>query len=352
MKSLGLFLCALLASATAPAGASWNFVVAGDSRNCGDVVMPSIAAAAHQQHAAFYWHLGDLRAITGMDEDYRVLHPGASMGQYLTEAWGDFKERQIAPFAPTPFFLGIGNHETAAPKSREEFIVTFNDWLDAAPIRSQRLRDDPADHTVRTYYHWIEGGIDFIFLDNATPDDFDAEQMAWLKRLLKRDARNAALRAVVVGMHEALPESLTPGHSMSDYPPGETSGLEVYRQLLALRRLKPVYVLASHSHFVMQGIFDTPYWRAHGGVLDGWIVGTAGAYRYALPPGTRSAKFAKTHVYGYLLASVAPAGTQRSNPVHFEFKEIAEGDTPKDVTSKFGASFVHQCFEGNAEGWN
>src|SRR2546430_12720908 len=51
--------------------AQWTFAVSGDSRNCGDVVMPSIAAAAANNHAAFYWHLGDLRAIYGVDEDYQ-----------------------------------------------------------------------------------------------------------------------------------------------------------------------------------------------------------------------------------------------------------------------------------------
>jgi hypothetical protein len=349
LKALGFLLGALAVSAAATAAPNWNFMVAGDSRNCGDVIMPAIAAAAHDKHSAFYWHLGDLRAIAGMDQDYVTLHPEATMSSYLADAWGDFKRSQIAPFDPTPFFLGIGNHETVAPKSRQEFIVTFNDWLDAEPIRAQRLKDDPADHSVRAYYHWVQGGIDFIYLDNATPDDFDAAQMSWLKNLLLRDAKDASLRAVVVGMHEALPESLARGHSMSDYPPGEDSGLTVYRELLAVKRSKPVYVLASHSHFVMQGIFDTPYWRTHGGVLDGWIVGTAGAFRYALPPLAHSAKFAKTHVYGYLVASVAPEGTHRADPVHFEFEEISEEKIPKDVASKYGAPLVHACFAGNAE---
>jgi hypothetical protein len=349
LKALWLLFGALFAGASSGAETGWSFLVAGDSRNCGDVVMPAIATAARDHHAAFYWHLGDLRAIAGMDEDYRTLHPAATMTEYLSDAWEDFKRSQIAAFSPTPFFLGIGNHETVAPKSREEFIVTFNDWLDADPIRAQRLRDDPADHTVRAYYHWINDGIDFIYLDNATPDDFDAEQMAWLKKLLKRDSGDATVRALVVGMHEALPESIARGHSMSDYPPGEDSGLQVYRELLAVKHRKPVYVLASHSHFVMQGIFDTPYWRAHGGVLDGWIVGTAGAYRYALPPGSGAAKFAKTHVYGYLLGSVSPG---KHGAVRFEFRELNESDIPAAVATKYGAELVHYCFAQNAQSQN
>ena len=42
-------------------GGAWYFAVSGDSRNCGDVVMPGIAAGVIQSGAIFYWHLGDLR---------------------------------------------------------------------------------------------------------------------------------------------------------------------------------------------------------------------------------------------------------------------------------------------------
>jgi hypothetical protein len=50
---------------------AWTFAVSGDSRNCGDVVMPSIAADAAKNNVAFYWYLGDLRAIYAVDEDYQ-----------------------------------------------------------------------------------------------------------------------------------------------------------------------------------------------------------------------------------------------------------------------------------------
>jgi len=49
----------------------WSFVVSGDSRNCGNVIMPAIAAGVEKNGAAFYWHLGDLRAIYITDEDYQ-----------------------------------------------------------------------------------------------------------------------------------------------------------------------------------------------------------------------------------------------------------------------------------------
>src|SRR5579862_3364204 len=52
-----------------PADGIWYFAVSGDSRNCGDVVMPAIAAGVIQSGASFYWHLGDFRAIYEFDED-------------------------------------------------------------------------------------------------------------------------------------------------------------------------------------------------------------------------------------------------------------------------------------------
>jgi hypothetical protein len=339
----------LLTSPATIAGPTWQFAVSGDSRNCGDVVMPSIAADARAHRAVFYWHLGDLRAIYDFDEDFRALHPKATIAEYLSTAWLDVQRSQIESFGTLPFFLGIGNHETIPPKTRDEFVVTFADWLNAPEIREQRLKDDPEDHRVRTYYHWVHGGVDFINLDNATPDQFDGMQIKWLNAVLQSDRQSSAIRALVVGMHEALPESLARGHSMSDSPVAESTGVQVYTQLLEVQKTKPVYVLASHSHFVMEGIFDTPYWREHGGVLPGWIIGTGGAVRYALPPGAAQAKLAKTHVYGYLLATVSASGADSRDPIHFEFREVTEGGVPADVVQRFGADFLHRCYQENAQ---
>ena len=344
-------LAACAGARTAPAGRAvppWNFAVSGDSRNCGDVVMPSIAAGARAQRAAFYWHLGDLRAIHDFDEDFRALRPQATIAEYLSTAWIDVERNQIEAFGDTPFFVGIGNHETIAPKTREEFTLTFADWLNAPVIREQRLKDDPHDHKVRTYYHWVRDGVDFIYLDNASVDEFAAAQLKWLNGVLVNDQRDAAIRAVVVGMHEALPDSLASGHSMSESPGTEAAGRHVYSQLLDVRKTKPVYVLASHSHFVMAGIFDTPYWREHGGVLPGWIIGTGGAVRYPLPPDAGLAKFARTHVYGYLLATVAARGVNDQDPVQFEFQEVMEAAVPAEVVQRFGPDLIHRCYQENS----
>ena len=144
---------------------------------------------------------------------------------------------------------------------------------------------------------------------------------------------------------QALPDSISAGHSMNESPQGVISGRQVYEELLKLRDQshKNVYVLASHSHFFMDGIFNTEYWRAHGGVLPGWIVGTAGAVRYPLPPESADARTAITNVYGYLLAT---AGADDGN-VKFEFKQLQEQDIPADVVQRFTEQFVHECFAAN-----
>jgi hypothetical protein len=242
-------------------------------------------------------------------------------------------------------FLGIGNHETISPKTRPELIAQFADWFDAPVLREQRLRDDPLDHMLRAYYHWIENGGDFINLDNATPDQFDKAQLAWFEKVLARDEANPEIHSIVVGMHEALPDSISAGHSMNESSAGTDSGRRVYVDLLRAQNEshKYVYVLQSHSHYYMANIFNTPYWKAHGGVLPGWIIGTAGAVRYALPEKSSDASAAMTKVYGYLLGSVSANGE-----IRFEFERINEDDIPVTVVSRFTPEFVHWCFAENS----
>ena len=311
--------------------------------------MPAIAQGAIANNAAFYWHLGDFRAIYRFDQDYWQLHkpsdPSAmNIASYLSNAWQDFIDNQLHPYGSIPVFLAFGNHELIPPKTRDQLIAQFADWLNAPPIREQRLKDNPRDHAVKGYYHWIKDGIDFITLDNASPDEFDSAQMKWIRNVLNRDAEDSSIRAVIAGMHEALPDSFSQSHSMNQSPEGEQSGRQVYQWLLDLQQKKPVYVLASHSHFYMDGIFNTEYWRTHSGVLRGWIVGTAGAERYALPANARDAKAARTHVYGYLLATVSAS---KKEPVRFDFHELHESDVPPDVVARFTPEFVHTCWTGN-----
>ena len=336
-------LLAVNAAAQQPSNVPWRFAVSGDSRNCGDVVMPAIAKSVLQQDAQFYWHLGDYRAIYDFDQDYRQLKPKATISQYESDAWPDFIEHQLKPFGDLPVFLGMGNHETIPPKTRPEFLAQFADWLLTPALRMQRLADDPSDHKLRAYNHWIEHNVEMINLDNASEDQFDDDQLKWFKRVLDRAAKEPTVQSVVVGMHEALPDSLSAGHSMNESARGTLSGRAVYDQLVAFRRssAKPVYVLASHAHFFMSDVYATAC-RAKDDVLPGWIVGTAGAVRYRLPKGVAESKDAIPDTYGYLLGTAASDGT-----ISFVFKKIVETDVPDPVVRQYSQEFVHKCFDDN-----
>src|SRR5713226_7274035 len=289
---------------------TWTFAVSGDSRNCGDVVMPAVAADAIKHNVAFYWHLGDLRKISAPDQDFlqetAVADKPTDLADYENRAWSDFTENQIKPWGDVPFFLGIGNHETTPPKSREAFVHQFREYLDRPELKKQSLKDNPKAMQPRNYFQWT------------------------------RDRKDNAIRTIVVGMHEALPESISANHSMNEYPSGIETGRRVYAMLLKMQNdaHKTVYVLSSHSHYFMEGIFNTPYWKANGGVLPGWIVGTAGAERYRLPPAAGDAKAAKTDVYGYLIGTVNPAGEPRGT-IKFKFEEFTEHNIPEDVVQRF-----------------
>ncbi|HEU5401446.1 MAG TPA: hypothetical protein VFU86_08820 [Terriglobales bacterium] len=328
----------------------WHFAVSGDSRNCGDIVVPTIAADAAAKGAQFYWHLGDLRAIYDFDVDIlkakdRIGKPPLTISAYEQLAWSDSIQHQLAAFGDMPVFLGIGNHETIAPKDRTQFVIQFADWLDTPVLREQRLKDDPNDHVLKTYYHWIRDGIDFVYLDNTTGNEIDRLQLAWFERVIDGDAKDNTVKGIVVGMHAPLPDSLSYAHSMSDTPQGEQSGRRVYADLLKIRNGgKRVFVLASHSHFYMANIFNSEYWKAHGGVLPGWIVGTAGAFRYRLPPTASQADAALEDVYGYLLGTVHPDGS-----VEFAFQQMKRADVSPSVKDRYAPEVIDECFMGNSE---
>jgi len=322
----------------------WMFAVSGDSRNCGDVVMPAIAAGVIQDGAKFYWHLGDFRAMYAVDDDYKGAPKVVGLVPYQHHAWDDFIHQQLGPFGKLPVYLVRGNHEQVG-KSRDDYVEKFTPWLDQAAIREQRQKDGAGEASVQSYYHWIQGGVDFITLDNASGSSFDTAQMAWLKGVLERASKNSEVKSVVVGMHAALPDSLSAGHSMNESPEGTNSGREAYRELAEFRKQtnKPVYVLASHSHFYMTDVYKTACRIEKGqDVLPGWIVGTAGAVRYRLPEEYSTAATAMTDVYGYLLGHVAEDGS-----VRFEFKQIREEDVTAATSERYKRELIHHCFVEN-----
>jgi hypothetical protein len=331
-------LCACSATAQTDPGV-WKFAVSGDSRNCGDIVMPAIAAGVRQSGAEFYWHLGDFRAIYAFDED---LGPPTDILSYETRAWPDFIAHQLAPFGDLPVFLAIGNHETIPPATREGYLIQFADWLDSPVLRAQRLRDDPQDHKLRSYYHWISHGVDFITLDNASADQFDVTQEKWFDALIERDEASREIRTIVVGMHEALPGGVGDSHSMGASPQGEKSGRAVYEKLwhTQLSARKRIYVLASHWHIYMEDVYDTAAWK--GRVLPGWIVGTAGAQRYPSPDGAGPSQKTRAGVYGYLTGTVSADGS-----IAFDFHEISLADLLRADQGKHPGTLVNWCFSEN-----
>ena len=252
-----------------------------------------------------------------------------------------------------PFYLGIGNHEIIPPKTEDAFKRQFADWLDLPVLRAQREKDKELAQP-ETYYHWIQNGVDFIYLDNAS-NSFSPPQLAWFKHRLESARTDLAIMTVVVGMHEALPDSIAESHSMGDSAAGRTSGQQVYEELEEFRdqssnadeKHKNVYVLASHSHFYMQNIFDSETLtdEKKKQPLLGWIIGTGGAERYALP--LNSPNSAETDVYGYLLATVSAGGT-----IDFSFQKVNESDVPQWVRQRYPAELVPWCFAHNSKNRN
>jgi hypothetical protein len=332
-----------------PTNSSWKFAVSGDSRNCGDIVMPAIAASVLRSGAVFYWHLGDYRAIYDFDEDTvppAGLHldtPHITISSYEQNAWIDFIKRQLGPFDNLEVFLGIGNHEVISPKNEEQFRAQFAGYLDSPRLQAQR-REDGDVPGAQTYYHWVMNrSVDFMTLDNAVDSSFDSTQLGWIRKRFQADAASADIRTVIVGMHEALPGSKSAGHSMCESGDGIASGRQVYEELWQLQQKgKKVYVLASHSHFLMDDVYDTPYWK--GRVIPGWIVGTAGAVRYRLPQGIAPSPVAMTDVYGYLLGTVKVDGS-----VEFTFQQLTRDDLRAANKEKEPGAVVDWCYAQNGD---
>jgi hypothetical protein len=366
----GILLVLLLVSLLAvpfrtpqASGEAWQFAVSGDSRNCGDVVMPAIARSVLAHQVEFYWHLGDFRLGSGIDEDMQNQSGGKlTTEEYHKKAWDDFIAQQINPFGSLTVHLGIGNHELymhGTTKEDEnlshaEFITKFSKWLGGSKA---------------AYYRWKVRHVDFINLDNSRSDGFDKNQLAWLETVLNEDRSDGDVHAVVVGMHRALPNSLACGHSMNGDPYSSAesnrkstdSGREAYQYLWDFQNTtrKGVYVLASHSHLYVENIFNTSYWNRKNEkeeavlknknekeetTLKGWLIGTAGAIRYRLPDNLPPDTLAITYAYGYLLGTVYPDGK-----ITFEFQQVAENDVPPQVVTRYGKHFVDICFLANRD---
>jgi hypothetical protein len=351
--SLTLLTLLTLAAAPQPAAAqaassAWSFAVSGDSRNCGDFVMPAMATKIKAEGDVFYWHLGDFRAIHDVDQDMQALQPAGvklSKSDYLPRAWDDFLEHQIASFGSLPVFLGRGNHEAVAPMTRDGYIAKFSSFLNRPEIVAQRQADGAAADPPQPWYHWTRDGVDFITLDNATHDEFTDAQLHWLRTVLDRDLDpHSGIRTIVAGMHEGLPHSTGSEHAMDDWDLGVRSGELVYTWLYDAQAAgKHVYILASHSHYYSPNIFNTPYWKQHSNrVVPGWIIGSAGAHRYDLPK--NADKAAKTNIYGYMQGAVHADGT-----IDFQLHELSEDDLVKSRWPNAPLADIHECYIHNSD---
>ncbi len=343
-----LFVLASVASGQASPKVVWAFAVSGDSRDCGDLVMPKIARAIESEAdgppAELYWHLGDFRRMYDIDcdilkrrhpsYDCRTRPPGQldrfEMSEYLDTAWDDFIERQLGSFRKTPVLLAIGNHELYG-RTRDDYRGAFRRWLLQAPIHEQRVLDFSRginSSEGSTYYRVVKNGVDFISLDNADEAGFSREQLVWLARVLAADAASDSVKTIVAGMHAALPYSTSRVHAMDATCPGLCSGQQAYDLLFRAQNLagppekrKHVYLLASHSHYFLENIYDTPEHR--GQVLPGWIIGTAGAQQYG-----------DTIQYGYTRMEVLSDGTvtARFRGVGADAPPLASGPGAKELT--------------------
>jgi hypothetical protein len=306
--------------------------------------MPKIARSIESgvtgPPAEFYWHLGDFRRMYDIDCDIlKRRHPSYDcktrptdqldrfeMAEYLDSAWDDFIERQLGSFRKTPVLLSIGNHELYG-RTRDDVRKAFRKWLLQAPIHEQRILDSSRGILTTegsTFYRIVRKGVDFISLDNADETGFSREQLVWLARVLALDAADDSVRTIVVGMHAALPYSTSRGHAMDAYD------LLFRAQNLAgpENKRKHVYVLASHSHYFLENIYDTPEHR--GQVLPGWIIGTAGAQQYQ-----------DTIRYGYLRMEVLPDGT-----ISARFQDV-DADTPPLASGPGAKELTDFCFGVN-----
>jgi hypothetical protein len=324
----------------------WTFAVSGDSRNCGDFVVPAIAAKVKAEKDTFYWHLGDFRAMSGPDEDLQSMQPAGKKlkkEDYQPIAWDDFLTHQMASFGDFPVFLGRGNHEAVKPMTHEGYVEKFRQFLDRPEIAAQRKTD--GNETVESWYHWIEGSVDFVTLDNSTKDQFSDAQMSWLRGVLDHDmSTDSGVKTIVVGMHESLPHSKSSDHAMDDWDLGIHTGEIVYGWLFDAQSAgKHVYAISSHSHYYSPNIYSTPYWKQHTSkVLPGIIIGSAGAHRYSLP---RDAdKESKSTIYGFLQGTVHADGA-----IDFKLHELSEDDLMQAKWPEAPQDGIHWCYVHNSD---
>ena len=101
--AVGIVFCALVTyqqCLSAQSSDNWSFAVSGDSRNCGDIVMPGIAEGVRADKAQFYWHLGDYRATYDFKEIRPANIPAQTVERYRSKQLQACFEENKSTYAP------------------------------------------------------------------------------------------------------------------------------------------------------------------------------------------------------------------------------------------------------------
>lgn len=335
----------------------WTFTVSGASSDCGNLVMPAIARAARDLGARFHWHLGGFRRVQNIDTDFLFEHqfqqPTAvpTFGDYRQLLLSDVIEHQVAAFRDVPLYVTLGGTDDERPSSRLQYRVALRKQLTNPAITQRRAVE--ASGKVDTgalppsYYHWREGVVDFLSVDDAGAGVIDARQLRWLDEVIARAGDDTQVRTVVVGLHAPLPYSRVPGSAMCATSEGVRSGEHLYRALVALQdRGKHVYIVSAQGHYVLSDLYETGHWIHDGDapkILPGWNAGTAGAEKEPLPEGIATGPSARSGDYGVLVGTVAPDGT-----IDFVFHEVTpDALTAIEPTLGLEAGLAAYCAEKN-----
>ena len=234
-----------------------------------------------------------------------------NISDYEDGAWPDFIAHQLAPFGGLPVMLVAGNHETIPPATREHYCSNSPTGWVRRPCAHSAWRTILTDHHLRANYHWVNRNIDFIALDNASKDQFDAAQLKWFHSVVDRDEKSDR-DSDSGGGHHRSPGSFGESHSMSESAQGQKRADGRFTKRCGMPRTWPT------RRSTFWPATPTSSWktcitpmRGRAMCFPGWIVGTAGAVRYRLPKGTTTGPKAMTDVYGYMVGTAAADGCDR-----------------------------------------
>lgn len=229
----------------APPSGTVRYIAGGDARDDLSHVLPWAFAEAKKRHATAFLFLGDMELTPQLD--------------------GHF-EKILQDLDPIPFYPTIGNHEVKQlgrfEVEKAEMTRRFlSNFLGTPRTPAKSALGDRVTYSVT-----LPGGLHFIALDNVSQKGFGAAQLAWLAADLEQARRDPSVRAIVVGMHEALALNGATHHSMDD--DGEVGAADSAAALALFQKAHVDLILASHEH---------GYWDYEQGGIHSIITGGLGA---------------------------------------------------------------------------